>query len=115
MWLAQAGDIPWKEILAWTGGAAWIVLSYLFITNKVRTSDSAQKEYDRIEAGHKRELDKAYQLLQQQTERADRCEERMIQSLNFADRATKMAEVEKQKATEAEKKLAEAEKKAGST
>jgi hypothetical protein len=90
--LSQADGIPWKEALAWTGGASWIVLAWLFITNRIRTTDGA-----------KIEIDRAYELLKQQTERADKCDERMVAAMKLADRFGNVAEEAKAEVREVKK------------
>jgi hypothetical protein len=92
--LAQASDgFPWKDVIGASGLSAWVVMAGLFVADKIRTT-----------AGATREIDAWRELYKQQVERADKAEERMLQSLQIVRKGVEATEKALSAATQQQQK-----------
>ena len=87
--LAQAAaDIPWDKLSGLTGTAVLAFVVWLFLSNRICTTTTAQREID----ASRREAEVWKEIARQQAERADKCEERMLASAQIARQSVEVAE-----------------------
>ncbi len=80
--LAQGLEtFPWDKAIGLSGGAAWALVAYLFLSDRIRPTASAQ-----------REIDAWQRLYEAEKSRADKCDQRLVESLQIARQSVNMTE-----------------------